>query len=224
VNVDNAVRDGALTSAGGVDAATAGRLALTPNQARVKRAFDIAGAAAGLALLGWLIVAAFVAASIDTRANGFFRQERVGMHGRTFRVIKIRSMRTGHALSTSVTAAGDPRITSLGRFLRRTKIDELPQLLNVLAGEMSLVGPRPEVPGFADRLVGDDARILSIRPGITGPATLFYRNEEALLAACDDPEEYNRTVLFPTKVRMNLEYIRTYSFRTDLALLKETIL
>ncbi len=199
-------------------------IGLSRRQVAVKRAFDVALSLAGIVALGWLIVLAFAAASIDTRANGFFTQERIGLHGRTFRVIKIRSMRTGHALTTSVTTSHDPRITRLGRFFRRTKIDELPQLLNVLVGEMSLVGPRPEVPGFADRLTGHDAGILAIRPGITGPATLHFRNEEALLTTCDDPETYNRTVLFPTKVRMNLEYIRTYSLRADLRLLKETIL
>jgi lipopolysaccharide/colanic/teichoic acid biosynthesis glycosyltransferase len=197
---------------------------LAPTQARLKRAFDIVLAVVGLVVLGWLILAAFIAASIDTRANGFFRQDRVGLHGKTFRVIKIRSMRDDHAQTTSVTTARDPRITRLGRFFRNHKIDELPQLFNVLIGEMSFVGPRPEVPGFADRLTGDDARILSVRPGITGPATLYFRNEEQLLAACDDPEAYNRTVLFPTKVRINLEYIRDYSFRKDLAMIKDTVL
>jgi lipopolysaccharide/colanic/teichoic acid biosynthesis glycosyltransferase len=131
-------------------------------------------------------------------------------------------MRVDSSITTSVTTAKDPRITRLGRFWRRTKIDELPQLWNVLRGEMSLVGPRPEVPGFADLLTGTEALILTVRPGITGPATLHFRDEERLLALQDDPEAYNRTVLFPAKVQMNLEYIRTYSFRRDLALLWRT--
>ena len=190
----------------------------------MKRALDVVLAVAGLVALGWLIALAFVAASIDTRSNGFFRQGRVGMHGRVFQVIKIRTMRNDRAFATSVTTANDPRITRLGRFFRTKKIDELPQLINVLVGDMGLVGPRPEVPGFADKLTGVDACILSIRPGITGPATLYYRNEETLLAACDDPEEYNRTILFPSKVRMNLDYIRNYSVRADLAIIKATIL
>jgi lipopolysaccharide/colanic/teichoic acid biosynthesis glycosyltransferase len=198
------------------------QIGLTRGQARRKRAFDLVTASCGLVLLSWLIAIAFVAASLDTRSSGFFRQDRVGRGGRTFRIIKIRSMRNDTALRTSVTTARDPRITRLGRFWRRTKIDELPQLWNVLRGEMSLVGPRPEVPGFADLLTGTDALILTVRPGITGPATLYFRDEERLLALQADPEEYNRTVLFPAKVQMNLEYIRTYSFRRDIALLLRT--
>jgi lipopolysaccharide/colanic/teichoic acid biosynthesis glycosyltransferase len=198
------------------------RIGLTRGQAARKRAFDIVVAASGLILLSWLIAIAFVAATIDTRAFGFFRQDRVGRHGRIFRIVKVRSMRHDPSLVTSVTTARDPRITRLGRFWRRTKIDELPQLWNVLRGEMSLVGPRPEVPGFADLLTGTDASILTIRPGITGPATLHFRGEEQLLALQDDPEEYNRTVLFPAKVQMNLDYIRTYTFRRDLRLLWRT--
>jgi lipopolysaccharide/colanic/teichoic acid biosynthesis glycosyltransferase len=197
-------------------------IGLTSGQALRKRAFDLVVAASGLVLLSWLIAAVLVAATIDTRTFGFFRQERVGRGGKVFRIVKIRSMRIDGSITTSVTTTRDPRITRLGRFWRRTKLDELPQLWNVLRGEMSLVGPRPEVPGFADLLTGTDALILTIRPGITGPATLHFREEERLLALQDDPEEYNRTVLFPAKVQMNLEYIRTYSFRRDLALLWRT--
>jgi lipopolysaccharide/colanic/teichoic acid biosynthesis glycosyltransferase len=197
--------------------------ALTRTQAVRKRVFDVLASAGGLVGLSWLIAIAYVAATIDTRASGFFRQERIGRDGRRFNVIKIRSMRADPGIDTSVTTARDPRITRLGRFFRRSKIDELPQLWNVLKGDMSLVGPRPEVPGFADLLTGADRAILSIRPGITGPATLHFRNEEELLAASDDPEAYNRDVIFPTKVRMNLEYLREYSFRGDLDLLRRTL-
>ena len=196
---------------------------LTPTQAASKRTLDVALALSGLVLLSWLIVIAFVAASIDTRSNGFFVQERIGRHGRRFRIVKIRTMRPGPTNATSVTTSADPRITRLGRFLRRSKIDELPQLANVLLGTMSLVGPRPEVPGFADQLVGDDARLLDLRPGITGPATLHFRNEEELLATVDDPEAYNRDVIFPTKVRLNLEYLDTYRLTTDLRILWQTV-
>lgn len=196
---------------------------LSRGQALRKRAFDLVAASAGLVVLSPVILIAFVAASIDTRANGFFRQERIGRHGSLFKVVKIRSMRSDPAIATSVTTARDPRITRLGAFWRRTKIDELPQLWNVIRGQMSLVGPRPEVPGFADLLTGTDALILTVRPGITGPATLHFRDEERLLAATDDPEAYNRDVLFPTKVRMNLEYLRSYSFRRDLRYLWRTV-
>ena len=199
------------------------RSGLTPAQAAAKRLMDLAGATVGLVLLSPVIVAAYLAATIDTRSNGLFTQERVGRGGRRFRVAKIRTMRNDPTFDTSVTAADDPRITRLGRWLRRHKIDELPQLWNVLVGQMSLVGPRPEVPGFADLLTGDDAMILTVRPGITGPATLHFRNEAALLEATDDREAYNRDVLFPAKVRMNLDYVRRYSLRRDLDLLWQTV-
>jgi lipopolysaccharide/colanic/teichoic acid biosynthesis glycosyltransferase len=199
------------------------QIGLTRGQALRKRAFDFIVAASGLVLLSWLIVGVLLAASIDTRTIGFFRQDRVGTRGRVFRIVKIRSMRIDDSISTSVTTTRDPRITRLGRFWRRTKLDELPQLWNVLRGEMSLVGPRPEVPGFADLLTGADALILTVRPGITGPATLHFRDEELLLANQDDPEEYNRSVLFPAKVRMNLDYVRNYSFLRDLVYLWRTL-
>jgi lipopolysaccharide/colanic/teichoic acid biosynthesis glycosyltransferase len=196
---------------------------LTSRDATVKRAFDVAVALVGLVALSPVIALAVVAATIDTRAFGLFRQERIGLHGRRFRVTKIRSMRVDPSMRTSVTTARDPRITPLGAFFRRSKLDELPQLWNVLRGEMSLVGPRPEVPGFADLLTGADRLLLSVRPGITGPATIHFRDEERLLAAADDPEAYNRDVLFPTKVRMNLDYIRDYTFRQDLVYLWRTL-
>ena len=196
---------------------------LLRRQAILKRAMDVTGAAIGLVLLSPVIVAAFATATIDTRAPGFFRQERIGRWGRPFRVAKIRTMRRDPSITTSVTTADDPRITRLGAFFRRTKLDELPQLWNVLWGDMSFVGPRPEVPGFADQLTGADRLLLSVRPGITGPATIHFRDEERLLAQSDDPEAYNRDVLFPTKVRMNLEYIREYSLRGDLVYLWRTL-
>ncbi len=124
---------------------------------------------------------------------------------------------------TSVTSSADPRITNLGRFFRATKLDELPQLWNVLIGQMSLVGPRPEVPGFADELVGDDRVVLTVRPGITGPATLKYRHEEQLLAAQADPDKYNAEVLFPDKVRINLRYVAEWSFLGDLKYIWHTL-
>lgn len=177
----------------------------------------------GLVLTSWLILLAYVAASIDTGKSGFFRQERVGRNGRLFKTIKVRTMRDVASIDTTVTTAGDPRITSLGRFFRRTKIDELPQLINVFFGQMSFVGPRPDVPGFADILTGEDRIVLTIRPGITGPATLRYRNEEELLAAQPEPEKYNREVIFPDKVRINRAYIENYSFWTDIKYILMTI-
>ena len=177
----------------------------------------------GLLLLWWLILIVYALATIDTQKSGFFIQERVGKDGRLFKVIKIRTMRDIPGFDTTVTRENDPRITRLGRFWRRTKIDELPQLINVLLGQMSFVGPRPDVPGFADRLIGPDRIILTVRPGITGPATLEFRNEEHLLAQQDDPESFNRQVIWPEKVRLNREYIENYSFWQDMRYIWRTI-
>lgn len=188
-----------------------------------KRSFDMVFSFLGLLATGWLILLAWVLATIDTRSNGFFMQERVGRNGVLFKVMKIRTMRPCATLGTTVTTATDPRITALGRFWRRTKIDELPQLINVLAGDMSFVGPRPDVPGFADALEGEARALLSVRPGITGPATLKYRNEEEILAAQGDPERYNREVIWPDKVRINLEYIRDWSLLADIRYICKTM-
>src|SRR5699024_1643264 len=200
------------------------RPALSDRNVEIKRVFDFVVAALGLCLTWWIILLAFVAASLDTRSNGFFIQKRVGLNGRLFNVVKMKTMRANKSLTTTVTRSGDPRITPLGRFFRKTKIDELPQLWNVLLGQMSFVGPRPDVPGFADALSGEDRAILSIRPGITGPATLKYRNEEAILAAQDDPEAYNRDVIFPDKVRLNLAYIRDWSLMGDIRYIWRTVI
>jgi lipopolysaccharide/colanic/teichoic acid biosynthesis glycosyltransferase len=196
---------------------------LTVPQAALKRGFDFFGAAFGLALTIWIILPAWVLASVDTRRNGFFSQERVGRDGRIFRVIKVRTMRDVPGMDSTVTTGSDQRITRLGRLWRRTKIDELPQLINVLKGDMSFVGPRPDVPGYADRLQGDDRVILSVRPGITGPATLKYRDEEALLAAQPNPETYNDEVLWPDKVRLNREYVENWSFWQDMRYIWKTV-
>ncbi len=189
---------------------------LTPVQSSVKRGFDLLVAGAGLIVVGWVIPLAAFIARLDTGESGFFRQTRIGRNGRPIDVIKIRTMRPVDGLSTTVTRSDDPRITRIGSFLRRSKIDELPQLINIIRGDMSFVGPRPDVPGFADRLVGEDRIVLSVRPGITGPATIKYRNEERMLASVDDPQRYNREVIFPDKVRINRNYVRNYSFLADL--------
>ena len=189
----------------------------------VKRFFDFVVALIGLLLLWWLILIVYILATIDTRKSGFFIQERVGKDGKLFKVIKIRTMRDIPNVNTTVTRENDLRITRLGRFWRKTKIDELPQLINVLLGQMSFVGPRPDVPGFADQLTGPDRIILTVRPGITGPATLRFRNEEQLLAQQDDPEAYNREVIWPEKVRLNREYVENYSFRQDIKYIFQTL-
>ncbi len=152
-----------------------------------------------------------------------FTQKRVGKGGRLFTMYKFRSMSAHHSGST-VSVAGESRITPLGAKLRRYKLDELPELWNVLIGDMSFVGPRPDVPGYADKLEGDDRRVLQLRPGITGPASLKYRDEEVLLAVQDDPLEFNDKVIYPDKVRINLYYLDHYSFVADIKMIIATIL
>jgi lipopolysaccharide/colanic/teichoic acid biosynthesis glycosyltransferase len=196
---------------------------LSLSQATFKRGFDILAAAAGFALTFWIIGLAWIAATLDTGANGFFTQERVGRNGRRFRVIKLRTMRIDPGVDTTVTTAGDARITPLGRLFRRLRLDELPQLINVLKGDMSLVGPRPDVPGYADTLESHDRVILSVRPGITGPATLKYRDEEQMLENAEDPEAYNREVIWPDKVGLNREYVENWSFMRDLHYIWRTV-
>lgn len=190
---------------------------------KYKRSFDFILSAIGLVLSSWLIFIAWIIASIDTKSNGFFLQKRVGKDGKLFTVIKIKTMRPLTGIDTTITKDGDPRITKWGRFFRKTKVDELPQLINVLLGQMSFVGPRPDVPGYADKLKGNDRRVLSIRPGITGPATLAYRNEEEILAAQENPQKYNDEVIYPDKVRINLEYIDNWSLKKDIYYIYKTI-
>ncbi len=189
----------------------------------VKRSFDLGVSSAGLLLLWPLIAAGWIVASIETRSNGFFLQERVGRGGKRFKVLKLKTMKPVDKIDTTVTTAHDARITRSGRFLRKSKIDELPQLWNVLTGDMSLVGPRPDVPGFADRLEGEDRIVLSVRPGITGPASIKYKNEEDILAQQKDPERYNREVIWPDKVRINKAYIRNWRFFEDMKIILQTI-
>lgn len=152
-----------------------------------------------------------------------FTQKRVGRHGKLFTIYKFRTMTVSHG-GSSVSVAGEARITPLGATLRRFKLDELPELWNVLIGDMSFVGPRPDVPGYADQLTGDDRRILELRPGITGPASLKYRDEEELLAKVENPQVYNDTVIYPDKIKLNLYYLDHYSFIKDIQMIFCTVL
>lgn len=152
-----------------------------------------------------------------------FKQQRVGRNGKLFTMYKFRSMTVGHG-GSSVSVAGENRITPLGAKLRHYKLDELPELWNVLIGDMSFVGPRPDVPGYADQLQGTAREVLRLRPGITGPASLKYRDEEVLLAKQADPQKYNDDVIFPDKVRINLYYLHHYSFIKDIEMIICTIL
>ena len=152
-----------------------------------------------------------------------FSQKRVGKYGKLFTIYKFRTMELLHS-GNSVTVLGEGRITPFGAMLRRYKLDELLELWCVLKGDMSFVGPRPDVPGYADQLQGEDRRILELRPGITGPASLKYRREEELLALVENPQEYNDQVIYPDKVRINLYYLKHYSFFKDIQMIFCTIL
>ena len=190
----------------------------------LKYVFDRVAALLGLLLIWWLLIV--VAVLIKVKMPGgpaIFKQTRIGRRGKPFTIFKFRTMTVGHG-GSSVSVAGESRITPLGAVLRKYKIDELPELWNVLVGDMSFVGPRPDVPGYADRLQGDDREVLELRPGITGPASLKYRNEEELLAAVDNPQEYNDTVIYPDKVRINRYYLHNYSFISDIKLILCTVL
>ncbi|WP_411766118.1 sugar transferase [Winogradskyella sp. A3E31] len=189
----------------------------------IKRIIDITLSFIGLIGLGWLILLASIISYFDTGLSGFYAQERIGQFGKKFKVFKIRSMKNIDGILTTVSTDNDPRITTFGRFWRKTKIDELPQLYNVLKGNMSFVGPRPDVEGFADELKGDDKIILSIRPGITGPASIYFKNEEEILAKQNDPERYNREVIWPKKVKINKDYIANYSFCRDIMYIFKTV-
>lgn len=169
-----------------------------------------------------LIILLVVFSSFDTRAFGLFRQNRVGKNGTLFQIWKIRSMRGNY--DVDVTTNQSHEITNFGQFIRRTHLDELPQLINILKGEMSFVGPRPDVPGYADQLKGEDRIILSVKPGITGPAQLAFKNEEEILNKKTNPLLYNDEVLWPQKIRMNKEYVQKQSFLTDLLYICKTLL
>lgn len=190
----------------------------------VKYIFDRFVSLLGLLVLFPLLVV--VAAVIKCKMpNGpvIFKQQRVGKNGRLFTMYKFRSMLVGHG-GSSISVAGESRITPLGAKLRKYKLDELPELWNVLIGDMSFVGPRPDVPGYADMLKGADREILRLRPGITGPASLKYRNEEELLAKQENPQKYNDEVIFPDKVRINRYYLYHYSFVKDIQIIICTVL
>lgn len=188
-----------------------------------KYIFDRIMALLGLLFLWPVLVVVAILIKIYMPGPVFFVQQRVGKDGKLFPCHKFRSMSVGHN-GSSVSVAGESRITPLGAKLRKYKFDELPELWDVLIGNMSFVGPRPDVPGYADKLQGEDRIILSLRPGITGPATLKYRNEEELLATVEDPIKYNDEVIYPDKVRINRHYASHYSFVDDLRMIFCTLL
>lgn len=189
----------------------------------LKWLFDRIVAFVGLCFLWPMLLVVTLLIKIKMQGPVLFVQQRVGKDGKLFTFRKFRTMEMEHH-GRSVSVAGEERITPMGVTLRKYKLDELPQLWDVLIGRMSFVGPRPDVPGYADKLQGEDRIVLSLRPGITGPATLKYRNEEELLATVEDPQRYNDEVIYPDKVRINRYYAEHYSFIKDIQMIFCTVL
>jgi lipopolysaccharide/colanic/teichoic acid biosynthesis glycosyltransferase len=198
------------------------RASASPPHRAFERLFNVVCAAAGLICLLPVFAGLTLAVILDDGPPAFFRQSRVGKNGRPFRIWKFRTMRVGSPGSV-ITVAGDGRITRVGAALRRWKLDELPQLFNVLKGDMSLVGPRPEVAEYVHLEEPTWQAVLQVRPGITDLASLLYRNEEELLYAADDPNAFYRESVLPAKLFLNLAYLRSRSFRLDLRLILLTI-
>lgn len=189
----------------------------------MKRLFDITASAIGLLLLSPLFIVVAIWIKLDSEGPVFYRQLRVGRHNKDFRIYKFRSMRIGADRGSLVTVGGhDPRVTKSGYIIRKYKIDELPQLINVLLGDMSIVGPRPEVRHYVNYWTPSQMRVLDVRPGITDPASIRYRNENELLAEAQDPEDYYINVIMQDKIRLYLEYVDNVSFCYDIKLIFQT--
>jgi len=189
-----------------------------------KHSLDSFASLVGLLLASPVLLVVAVLVKCTSPGPIFYWQERVGLRGQLFRIVKFRTTCLDtEQRGSAITSSGDPRVTTVGRWLRRLKLDELPQLWNVLMGEMSLVGPRPEVPRYVQSYSSAQRRVLSVRPGITDPASIAYRREEELLVSHTDVDRYYREVILPDKLRMNLEYLDRISFFYDLLLLVRTI-
>jgi lipopolysaccharide/colanic/teichoic acid biosynthesis glycosyltransferase len=191
---------------------------------RAKRLFDVGATIAGLFVLWPVLLIVALLIKLDDGGSVFFRQERVGRAGRRFRVWKFRTMiPDAEQRGGALTVGDDPRTTRVGRWLRRSKLDELPQLFNVLAGDMSLVGPRPEVPRYVARYSADQRRVLDLVPGLTDPASIAYSRESELLARAADPDRYYVTTVMPDKIRINLAYAAHATRWTDVKVVVETL-
>jgi len=188
-----------------------------------KRLFDFLTSIIALFVFSPIFLVIIILIKIKMPGKVFFQQFRVGKNAHLFKLVKFRTMLENHG-GNSISVKGESRITPLGTILRKYKLDELPELWNILLGDMSFVGPRPDVPGYADLLRGDDRLILNLKPGLTGPASLKYVNEENLLANQSDPKKYNDTVIFPDKVRINLNYYHQRSFLLDMKIILYTAL
>ena len=182
----------------------------------IKRFFDIIFSFFFLLFFFWVVCIAWLLAAIDTHTNGIFVQQRIGQFGNPFKIYKLRTIQI-------LTSSGNRRISKIGKFLRGYKLDELPQFFNVLKGEMSLVGPRPDLPGYYDLLEGENRKILELKPGLTSLASLKYSEEESLLSKQISPINYNDSIVFPDKVRLNLDYYYHRSFWGDVGIILKTI-
>jgi len=188
----------------------------------LKRTFDILLSVFAIFLLFPFFLLVSLLIVIDSGFPIFFLQKRIGRDAKEFNIIKFRTMKKNNE-NITITVSDDSRITRIGKYLRKTKIDELPEILNVLFGQMSFVGPRPDVKGYADKLKGANRKILALRPGITGPASLKYYNEEYILSQKSNPKKYNDEVIFPDKVKINMDYFHNRSFFLDLKIIFATI-
>ena len=189
----------------------------------IKRLFDVVFSLVGIVFLLPIFIVVSFLIKIDSSGPIFFLQKRVGLNGDIFKIIKFRTMTVNHNNSLTITLENDERITRIGKILRKYKIDEIPELINVLIGDMSFVGPRPDVPGYADLLKGNNRNILKLRPGITSRASIKYANEEKLLLDQEDPIAYNNDVIFPDKVKMNLNYYENNNIWIDIKIIFATL-
>lgn len=189
----------------------------------MKRAFDIIASGLGLIVLSPLFLVLAIWIKLDSKGPVFYRQVRVGFKNKDFRIFKFRSMRVGADKGSLVTIGGhDPRVTKSGFFIRKFKFDELPQLINVFLGDMSLVGPRPEVRHYVDYWTPEQMHVLDVRPGITDPASIKFRNENELMEKAEDPEKYYIEVIMQEKIKLYLEYVEKHSFLYDIGLIFKT--
>ena len=189
----------------------------------MKRFFDIIASGCGLLVLSPIFLIMAIWIKLDSKGPVFYRQVRVGRHNKDFRIFKFRSMRVGADKGSLVTIGGrDPRITRSGYFIRKYKLDEFPQLINVFKGEMSLVGPRPEVRHYVDYWTSEQMHVLDVRPGITDPASIKFRNENELMEKVENPEDYYINGIMQEKIRLYLEYVQNASFWHDIRLVLQT--
>lgn len=189
----------------------------------MKRLFDVIASGCGLLVLSPLFFIVAILIKLDSRGPVFYRQTRVGRHNKEFRIFKFRTMRVGSDKGSLVTIGGrDPRVTNVGYYLRKFKVDELPQLINVFIGDMSLVGPRPEVRHYVDYWTPEQMHVLNVRPGITDPASIKFRNENEMMEQSDNPEDFYINVIMQEKIKLYLEYVNNHSFLNDIKLIFQT--